>query len=29
MSQKEAPRIGLLKPLVARRATGREVAAGS
>jgi transposase len=27
MSQKEAPRIGLLKALVARRVTGREVAA--
>jgi transposase len=27
MSQKEAPRIGLLKALVARRAMGREVAA--
>src|SRR3970040_3053056 len=26
MSQKEAPRIGLLKALVARRVTGREVA---
>ncbi len=25
MSQKEAPRIGLLKALVARRVTGREV----
>ena len=29
MSQKEALRIGLLKALVARRVTGREVAAGS
>src|SRR6266481_3435902 len=27
MSQKEAPRVGLLKALVARRVTGREVAA--
>src|SRR5713226_1802066 len=27
MSQKEAPRMGLLKALVARRVTGREVAA--
>ncbi len=26
MSQKEAPRVGLLKALVARRVTGREVA---
>ena len=26
MSQKEAPRTGLLKTLVARRVTGREVA---
>jgi hypothetical protein len=26
MSQKEAPRIGLLKALVARRVTGREAA---
>src|SRR5438093_11225293 len=27
MSRKEAPRVGLLKALVARRVTGREVAA--
>ena len=27
MSQKKAPRIGLLEALVARRVTGREVAA--
>lgn len=27
MGQKEAPRIGLLKAMVARRVTGREVAA--